>query len=175
MAEPLFFDCLTDAQFWSLFDTGVLHDHLLPLEVYERLERLAPDHGCYLFRWPEGMDLPSLHDLVAGLAIPGEETSALSHNRDPARHVTVERMRSAIEAWCERVLADMPPEGGRIYVVVLNPHPELRAGPCLEPQARDLHAMSLPELEAYLDAVLQLDEGTDVDPAASISRSKSRW
>lgn len=174
MAEPLFFDCLTDAQFWSLFDTGVLHDHLLPLEVYERLERLAPDHGCYLFRWPEGMDLPSLHDMVANLAIPGEEPSTLSHHRDLVRHVTVEGVRSAIETWCGRVLADMPPEGGRIYVVALHPHPELRAGPCLEPQARDLHAMSLSELEAYLDAVLRLDEDTQADSAASRSDSQTR-
>ena len=34
MTEPLFFDCLTDAQFWSLFDAGVLHAYRLPVEVY---------------------------------------------------------------------------------------------------------------------------------------------
>ena len=30
MAEPLFFDCLTDAQLWSLFATGVLQSYRLP-------------------------------------------------------------------------------------------------------------------------------------------------
>jgi hypothetical protein len=44
---------------------------------------------------------------------------------------------------------------------------ELRAGQYLEPQARDLTAMSMPELEAYLDAMLRLDDRTDIGSAAS--------
>jgi hypothetical protein len=167
MMEPFFFDCLTDAQLWSLFDAGVLHGCRLPVEVYERLERIVPDRGCYLFTWPAGVDLPSLHDIVPSAAVPVEEPPAQTHSHRLETPMTVERMRAAIEAFCRRVHADMPPEGGRIHVFSLNPRPELRAGPYLEPQARDLNAMSLPELEAYLDDVLRVDEGNEGGAAAS--------
>jgi hypothetical protein len=167
MTEPLFFDCLTDAQVWSLFEVGVLHAYMLPAEVYERLERIAPDHGCYLFTWPEGRDLPSLRDIVRDIAVPVGEPPVQARSDSPETRMTVERMRSAIEAFCERVHTEMPPEGGRIHLISTNPRPELRAGPYLEPQARDLNVMSLPELEAYLDEVLRVDEGNDVDSAES--------
>jgi len=170
MTEPLFFDCLTDAQFWSLFDAGVLHGCRLPAEVYKRLERIAPDHGCYLFTWPEGMDLPSLHDIVPGFAVPVEELPAQTHSDRPETRVTVERMRADIEAFCARVNSEIPPEGGRVHVISTNPHPELRAGPYLEPRASDLNAMSLAELEAFLDEVLRVDEGSDVDSTESSAR-----
>jgi hypothetical protein len=167
MTEPLFFDCLTDAQFWSLFDAGVLHSVMVPARVYKRLERIAPDHGCYLFTWPAGVDLPSLQDIVSGVAVPVEESLAPTHSNRLERRATVESRCSAIEAFCERVNTATPPEGGRIHVISTHPHAELRAGPYLEPRARDLNAMSLPELEAYLDQVLRVDEGNDVDPAES--------
>jgi hypothetical protein len=140
---------------------------MLPMEVYERLERIAPDHGCYLFTWSAGMDLPSLHDIVPGVAVPIEAPPAQIHSNHLETRVTMERMRSAIEAFCARVNTDMPPEGRRIHVISTNPRPELRAGPYLEPEARDLNAMSLPELEAYLDDVLRVDERNGVDSAAS--------
>jgi hypothetical protein len=170
MTEPLFYDCLTDAQCWSLFDAGVLHDCMVPMEVYQRLERLAPDHGCYLFAWPEGAGVPSLSDIIPGVAVPVEEPLTQSHHSGLENHLTVESIRLAIAAFCERRLTDTPAEGGRIYVVSTNPRPELRAGPCLEPRPRDLTAMSLPELEAYLDAVLRLEASTAVDSAASSAR-----
>jgi hypothetical protein len=171
MPEPLFFDCLTDAQFWSLLDAGVLHGHMLPVEVYERLERIAPDHGCYLFTWPQGMDLPSLQNLVPGVTMPREESPAQTHNNLLETRGTVERMRSAIEAFCAQVNTDIPAEGARIHIIATNPHPELRLGPYLEPQPRELNVMSLAELEAYLEAVLRLDEGGEVAPAPSSASS----
>jgi hypothetical protein len=171
MTEPLFFDCLTDAQFWSLFDTGVLQGYLLPVEVYERLERIAPDHDSYLFTWPRDVVLPSLHDLVPDLVVPGEAPPAPPHSNSSETRVTVERMRLAIEAFCMRGHIDMPLEGGRIHVISTNPRPELRVGPYLQSQARDLNAMSLPELEAYLDDVLWVDEGHEVDSGASSAKS----
>jgi hypothetical protein len=167
MTEPLFFDCLTDAQFWSLFDAGVLHAYRLPVEVYQRLERIAPAHGCYLFTWPEGVDLPSLHDLVRDSAVPPDELPAQTPSSRLETRTTEERVRSAIEAFCARVNTAPSPEGRRIHVVSMNPRPELRAGPYLEPQARDLTAMSLAELEAYLDDVLRVDEGNDGGSADS--------
>jgi hypothetical protein len=167
MTEPLFFDCLTDAQFWSLFDAGVLHAYRLPVEVYQRLERIAPAHGCYLFTWPEGVDLPSLHDLAPGLAVPVDELPVQTHSHLLEMRPTEERVRLAIEAFCARVNTEPSPEGRRIHVVSTNPRPELRAGPYLEPRARDLTAMSLPELEAYLDDVLRVDEDNDVGSADS--------
>jgi hypothetical protein len=167
MTEPLFFDCLTDAQVWSLFDTGVLQGGRLPVEVYERLERIAPDHGCYLFTWPAGVELPSLQDLIPGVASPGEEPPVQTHSHSLETRGTVERMRAAIEAFWARVHRNRPPAGGRIHVIATHPHLALRAGPYLEPRARDLHAMSLPELEAYLDDVLRVDEGGEDDAAAS--------
>jgi hypothetical protein len=160
MMEPVFFDCLTDAQCWSLFDAGVLDGCMLPVEVFERLERLAPDHGCYLFAWPAGVDLPPLHDMLPGLPVLGEEPLMIR-----------ERVRSAIEAFCARAHIDIPPAGGRIHIIATNPHPELRVGPYLEPQARDLNGMSLLELEAYLDDVLRVDEAHDVDAADASARS----
>jgi len=171
MTEPLFFDCLTDAQFWSLFDAGVLHSYMVPARVYKRLERIAPDHGCYLFTWPAGVELPSLQDIVSGAAVPEEASPAQTDSNRLETRATVESRRSAIEAFCERVNTATPPEGGRIHVISTDPRPELRAGPYLEPQARDLNAMSLPELEAYLDDVLRVDEGGDVDsPGSSAGR-----
>ena len=169
MMEALFFDCLTDAQCWSLFDAGVLHGCRLPVEVYKRLELIARDHGCYLFTWPIGVALPPLHDLVPGVAVPGEEPPP-QPTRCMETRVTVERLHAAIEAFCERMGTDMPPEGGRIHVISTNPRPALRAGPYLKRQACDLNGMSLPELEAYLDRVLRVDEGAEVDSAASSTR-----
>lgn len=180
MTEPLFFDCLTDAQFWSLFDAGVLHDYMMPVEVYERLKRIAPGHGCYLFSWPEGMALPSLEGIVPGFAGQIEEPPTQAHSDHPETHVTVERMRSAIEAFCERVDRDIPLAGRWIHGIATNPHPELRAGPYLGPQVHeeaqphDLHAMSMRELEAYLDGVLRVDEGNDVDSAEPPARRLER-
>jgi hypothetical protein len=78
-----------------------------------------------------------------------------------------ERMRSEIEAFCARRRADMPSEGGRIHVIRLNPVIEVRAGPYLEPRPRDLSSMSMPELEAYLDATLYLGEGNAIAAAGS--------
>jgi len=140
------------------------------VEVYERLERIAPDHGCYLFTWPEGVDLPSLPDIVPGFAVPVEEPPAQTHSHRLETGVTVERMRADIEAFCARVNSEIPPEGGRVHVISTNPGPELRAGPYLEPQALDLNAMSLAEVEAYLDEVLRLNEGSDVDSTDTSTR-----
>jgi hypothetical protein len=167
MSEPLFFDCLTDAQFWSLFDSGVLHAYMLPGEVYERLERIAPAHGCYLFTWPADVALPLLQDIVPSIALPRQELPHQADSDGLQAHMSAERMRSEIEAFCARVHAEMSAEGGRIHVIAMNPDIELRAGPYLEPQARDLTAMSMPELEAYLDATLRLDDRTDIGSAAS--------
>ena len=167
MSEPLFFDCLTDAQFWSLFDSGVLHAYMLPGEVYERLERIAPAHGCYLFTWPTDVALPLLQDIVPSIALPRQELPHQAHSDGLQAHMSAERMRSEIEAFCARVHAEMSAEGGRIHVIAMNPDIELRAGPYLEPQPRDLTAMSMPELEAYLDATLRLDDRTDIGSAAS--------
>ena len=166
MAEPLFFDCLTDAQLWSLFDMGVLHSYMLPVEVYERLERIAPDHGSYLFMWPAGVDLPSLHDIAPACAAPADDPTAQTPGKRLETRVTVQQMHSDIEAFCARVNTEIPPAGGRIHVISTHPRLELRTGPYLhlqardlEPQPRDLHSMSLLELEAYLDDVLRVDEG----------------
>jgi hypothetical protein len=167
MTEPLFFDCLTDAQFWSLFDSGVLHAYKLPGEVYNRLERLAPAYGCYLFTWPADVPLPLLQDILPSIASPRQESACQAHN-DPLRtHVSLEQMRSEVEAFCARAHAERSAQGGRIHVISMHPDIQLRAGPYLEPQARDLAAMSIPELEAYLDAMLRLDDGNDVSSAAS--------
>ena len=108
MTEPLFFDCLTDAQFWSLFDSGVLHAYMLPGEVYARLERIAPAHGCYLFTWPADVALPLLQDIVPSIALPGQELPHQAHSDGLQAHMSVERMRSEIEAFCARAarLAD---------------------------------------------------------------------
>ena len=81
--------------------------------------------------------------------------------------MSTERIRLEIEAFCARVHAEMSTDGGRIHVITLNPDIELRAGPYLELTARDLAAMSMPELEAYLDAMLRLDDGNDMGAAAS--------
>ncbi|HSF32449.1 MAG TPA: hypothetical protein VLK82_18505 [Candidatus Tectomicrobia bacterium] len=161
MAEPLFFDCLTDAQVWSLFDTGVLHGYLVPIEVYKRLEHIAPDHGCYLFTWPADVAQPSLEDIVAGMAVSMEESLAQPYGGDP------EQIRRAIAAFCVRMHTEVPLPGGRIHIIATLPRPALRAGPRLEPPARDLNAMTLAELEAYLDDMLRLDEDNADDAAAS--------
>jgi hypothetical protein len=166
MTEPLFIDCLTDAQFWSLLDSGVLYAYTLPGEVYGRLERLAPAHGCYLFTWPADVDLPPLQDIVPSLAAPGQELSCQTQSEGLQTRVTSERIHSEIEVFCARVNTDIRAEGARIHVISTNPVVELRAGPYLEPPAHDLTAMSLPELEAYLDAVLHIDDGDDVGSTA---------
>jgi hypothetical protein len=159
MMEPVFFDCLTDAQCWSLFDAGVLQGYRLPVEVYERLARIAPEQGCYLFTWPAGVALPSLHDMLPGLAVPGEAPSAQTDGHGLETRLTMEEMRVAVEAFCARVHPHTPLEGKRIHVMATKPRLELRAGPYLESQPRDLSAMSLSELESYLDDLLRLDEG----------------
>jgi hypothetical protein len=163
MSEPLFFDCLTDAQFWSLFDSGVLLAYMIPPEVYERLERLAPAHGCYLFTWPVDALPPRLEDIVPSLASLGQELPHQACGDSLPKHISTERMSSEIEAFCARTHADVAAEGGRVYVVVVSPNLEVRAGPYLEPQARDLTEMTMAELEAYLDARLRLDDGNDID------------
>jgi hypothetical protein len=175
MTEPLFFDCLTEAQLWSLFDSGVLHGYLLPVEVYARLERIAPNHGCYLFTWPEGADLPSLQDIVPGVAPPAEAPPARPHNHRLETPITEERTRSAIEDFCARVNTAVPPEGERVHVITITttPQPGLRAGPSLEPRPRDLNSMSLHELEAYLDEVLRVDEANDVGSATTSAKRLS--
>jgi hypothetical protein len=165
MTEPLFFDCLTDAQFWSLFDSGVLHAYLLPGEVFHRLQRLAPAHGSYLFAWPADRPLPLLQDIVPSLALYGQRSPHQTHRDRLQTPISGERIRSEIEAFFARDHADVPTEGGRSYVITMNPDIELRAGPYLEPTARDLAAMSMPELEAYLDARLRLDDGNDIGAA----------
>jgi hypothetical protein len=174
MTEPLFFDCLTDAQIWSLFDTGVLHGYMVPVEVYARLQRIAPDHGYYLFTWPSGVDLPSLQDIVPGLALLAEGPPTHTPGNHPETRLTVEQMHVAIAAFCGGVHPEIPPEGGRIHVISANPRPELRAGPYLEPPPHELSAMSLPELEAYLDDVLRLDEGNDSGAAASTASRRAQ-
>ena len=167
MTEPLFFDCLTDAQFWSLFDSGVLHAYMLPGDVYERLGRLAPTHGCYLFPWPANVPPPLLQDIVPSVTLHGPELPHQAHGDGIQTHVTAERMRSEIEAFCARMHAQMSVEGGRIHVISTHPSIELRAGPYLEPQIRDLTAMSMSELEAYLDARLRLDDENDIGSATA--------
>jgi hypothetical protein len=173
MTEPLFFDCLTEAQLWSLFDTGVLHGYLLPVEVYARLERIAPNHGCYLFTWPEGTDLPPLRDIVPGLALAAEAPPPRPNDHRPEACIAEERTRSAIEDFRARVHIAVPPAGGRVQVIIMTPQPELRLGPYLEPRSRDLNSMSVPELEAYLDEVLRVEEGGDIDSAATPARRLS--
>jgi hypothetical protein len=160
MSEPLFFDCLTDTQIWSLFDAGVLHDYRLPVEVYERLERIAPEHGCYLFTGPPGVELPALQELIPGMAVSGGESPGLAYNHGLETPTTTEFLRAAIRAWCARIQTDRAPAGERIYLMATSPHPSLRSGPYLELQVRDLNAMSMPELEAYLDDVLRVDEAS---------------
>ena len=160
MSEPLFFDCLTDTQIWSLFDAGVLHDYRLPVEVYERLERIAPEHGCYLFTWPPGVELPALQELLTRIAVSAGESPTPTHSPGLETPTTTEVIRAAIQAWCARVQTDRAPAGGRIYLMATIPHPSLRPGPYLELQVRDLNAMSMPELEAYLDDVLRVDEAS---------------
>jgi hypothetical protein len=162
MSEPLFFDCLTDAQFWSLLDSGVLQAYLLPWEVYERLERIAPAHGCYLFTWPADMGLPHLQDIIPSLAVPGREIPDQTHSDSLRTSVITDWLRSEIEVFCARVASDMSTEGRRIHIISTNPDLQLRTGPYLEPPARDLTAMSMPELEAYLDALLRVDDRNDV-------------
>jgi hypothetical protein len=161
MTEPLFIDCLTDAQFWSLLDSGVLHAYTLPGEVYKRLERLAPAHGCYLFRWPGDVDLPPLQDIVPSLAAPGQVPPCQAQSEALQTPMTSERVRSEIEVFCARVDTDIPAEGARIHVISTHPTVKLRAGPYLEPPARDLTAMSMPELETYLEALLRVDDRDD--------------
>ena len=156
MDEPIFFDCLTDAQCWSLFELGVLQHDGLPADVYDRLERIAPDYGCYLFTWHVGTAVPPLRDLVPNVAPPGE-----------ASRLPAERIDSILEGFRAAVQSVTPPEGLQVYVISTRARLEIRAGPSLQPRVRDLNAMSIPELEAYLNGVLQLDEAVDSDPAGS--------
>jgi hypothetical protein len=158
MTEPLFCDCLTDAQFWSLLDSGVLQAYMLPWEVYERLDRIAPAHGCYLFTWPVDADLPALQDIVPGLAASGQESPDQRHSDGLRTRVAVDRIRSAIDVFRAHVRADMPAVGRRLLVISTSPDLDLRPGPYLEPPSCDLTAMSMAELEAYLDAVLAIDD-----------------
>jgi hypothetical protein len=167
MAEPLFFDCLTDAQFWSLFDSGVLHAYMLPGQVFQRLERLALAHGCYLFAWPAGLPLPVLEDIIPCLVMYGDESPLQAPSRGFQMPASIERVRMEIEAFCARVHTEMPIAGGRIHIITVTPDIQLRAGPYLEPAAHDIASMSMPELEAYLDALLRLDDDNDLGAAAS--------
>jgi hypothetical protein len=158
VAEPLFFDCLTDAQLWSLLDSEVLHAYTLPGEAYERLDRLAAAHGCYLFTWPADTALPPLQDIAPSLvASPPQPTGQLKRN-EPQRRPSPERVRAEIEVFHARVHSGMPAESGRVHVITTSPAVGFRTGPYLEPPARDLTAMSLVELEAYLDAILRLED-----------------
>ena len=111
MSEPLFFDCLTDTQIWSLFDAGVLHDYRLSVEVYERLERIAPEHGCYLFTWPPGVELPALQELLTRIAVSAGESPTPTHSPGLETPTTTEVIRAAIQAWCARVQTDRAPAG----------------------------------------------------------------
>jgi hypothetical protein len=165
MAEPLFFDCLTDAQFWSLLDSGVLQAYMVPGGAYKRLELLAPAHGCYLFIWPPDVPLPLLHDIVPSLASPTQAFPDQTHGYGHQPYVSEDQIRSEVETFCARTHAERSAEGGRILIISMHPNIQLRAGPYLEPQARDLTAMSIAELEAYLDAMLRLDDGNDSDSA----------
>ena len=167
MTEPLFFDCLTDAQFWSLLDSGVLHAYMLPEEAYERLERLAPAHGCYLFTWQPDVPLPLLQEVVPSITLRGQELPLEAHSDGIQPYMNAEQIRSEVEAFCARVHAEMSAERGRILIISMHPDVQLRAGPYLEPRALDLTAMSIPELEAYLDAMLRLDDGNDISSATS--------
>jgi hypothetical protein len=81
--------------------------------------------------------------------------------------MSAEQVRLELEAFCARVHAQMSAEGGRILIISTNPDVQLRVGPYLEPQPHDLTAMSVPELEAYLDAMLRLDDGDDFGSATS--------
>lgn len=171
MNEPIFFDCLTDAQCWSLFEAGVLQRDMLPVDVYERLERIAPDHGCYLFTWRVGTALPPLQDLIPSLALPVETSRTPSESPPPRVRVPAEQIRSIVEGFRAAVQNDVPPEGVQVQVISTNARLEIRAGPYLQPQARDLNAMSLPELETYLNDVLHLDEASDLDSADASTAS----
>jgi hypothetical protein len=130
------------------------------LEVYERLERIAPEHGCYLFAWPPGRELPALQELVPAMAVSGGESREPTHSQGLETPSTTEFMRAAVQALRTRVQTDRAPAGGRIYLMATIPHPSLRPGPYLALQVRDLNAMSMPELEAYLDDVLRVDEAS---------------
>jgi len=155
MAEPLFFDCLTDMQIWSLFDTGVLHESFVPITVYERLKRIAPEHGCYLLTGPADLELPGLQELVPALeGSPG-------FGAGPSLQITTaEGLYAAIQVWAARTQTGRVRRGQRIYRMSTTPEPSLRPGPKLEIPTRDLGAMSMPELEAYLDDVLRVDEAS---------------
>jgi hypothetical protein len=158
MSEPLFFDCLTDTQIWSLFAAGVLHDYRLPTAVYERLERLAPEHDGYLFTWPVEMDLSALHELISSPGMAAAPSPEPDPSPDLRAPTTTEFMRAAIQALSAQAHNHRATPGERIYLMATFPAPSLRPGPYLELQVRDLDAMSLPELEAYLADVLRLDE-----------------
>jgi len=160
MSEPLFFDCLTERQIWSLFDSGVLHDYRLPVEVYERLERIAPEHGCYLFTWLPGRALPDLQGLLPGMGLAREGSSEPTPGHDLEAPISTEFMHAAMQAMCAHAPDHRKTAGGRIYLLTTLPYPSLRPGPYLALQARDLEAMSMPELEAYLADVLRLDEAS---------------
>jgi hypothetical protein len=163
MAEPLFFDCLTDAQLWSLLDSEVLHAYTLPEEAYERLAHLAAAHGCYLFTWPADTALPPLQDIAPSLAVSPTQPSERLERNEPQRRPAPERVRGEIERFCARVHTGMPTESGRIHVITTSPAVGFRTGPYLEPPPRDLAAMSLPELEAYLEAILRVEDRNNDD------------
>jgi hypothetical protein len=111
------------------------------------------------------VDLPPLQDIVPSLAAPGQEPPCQAQSKALQTRVTAGQVRSEIEVFCARVNTDIPAEGGRIHVISTHPAVKLRAGPYLEPPARDLTAMSVPELEAYLEAVLRVDDRDEVGSA----------
>jgi hypothetical protein len=170
MIDPVFFDCLTDAQCWSLFVAGVLDGQRLPLDVYQRLERMAPEHGCCLFAWPVGMAPPALHDLLAKLAATRQQPPERSAAMRRPGGFAMEPVRAAVADFCARAASRRFP-GRRIYILRTTPRLELRPGPYLELRRRDLDAMSLAELEAYLDDVLRLEEDGEVGAAGAAGPS----
>jgi len=122
MNDPLFFDCLTDAQLWALFMHHVLQGHRLSGEIVDRLVSVGMERGIPLMR------------MVGMIARGGPDTEGRSLARD---------------------------EGPtQIHVSPPPPH--------------DLNAMSLPELEAYLDEVLRVDEVNDPASTPSSSPDNSR-
>lgn len=119
MTDPLFFDCLTDAQLWALFMHHVLQGHRFSGAIVGRLVSVGMERGIPLMR------------VVEMITRGGPDTAGSSS----------------------------PRYEGPTQTQVSPPGPY------------DLNAMSLPELEAYLDEVLRVDEGHDPDSAESSTKS----